>query len=105
MVLHRYRCRLSPSQRGRPRPRRSIHRASPGQPTAAGFTDRVSLEVGDAADPDLAGSFDLVCAFETVHDMCDPIGGLRAMRSLRTAAGTVLVVDELVGDTFTVNVD
>ena len=71
----------------------------------AGVADRVSFEVRDAADPALAGSFDLVCAFETIHDMCDPVGALRAMRSLRAPGGAVLVADERVADTFTIDVD
>ena len=71
----------------------------------AGVGDRVSFEVRDAADPALAGSFDLVCAFETIHDMCDPVAALRAMRSLQAPGGVVLVADERVADTFTVDVD
>jgi SAM-dependent methyltransferase len=70
----------------------------------AGLGGRASFEVRDAADSALAGSFDLVCAFETIHDMCDPVGALRAMRSLRAPGGTVLVADERVADTFTVDV-
>ncbi|MHB8464351.1 MAG: class I SAM-dependent methyltransferase [Acidimicrobiales bacterium] len=73
--------------------------------TASGVADRVTFEIRDAADPRLAGTFDLVCAFETIHDMCDPTGGLAAMRSLRAPTGTVLVADERVADTFTVDVD
>ena len=71
----------------------------------SGVGDRVSFEVRDAADPALAGSFDLVCAFETIHDMCDPVGALRAMRSLRADHGTVLVADERVADAFTTDAD
>jgi len=71
----------------------------------AGVGDRVSFEVRDAADPALAGSFDLVCAFETIHDMSDPVGALRAMRSLRADQGTVLVADERVSDSFTTDAD
>ena len=71
----------------------------------AGVADRVSFRVADAADPQLAGGFDLVCAFETIHDMCDPVAALRAMRSLRAPAGTVLVADERVADTFTTDVE
>jgi len=71
----------------------------------AGVADRVSFEVRNAADPQLAGSFDLVCAFETIHDMCDPVGALRAMRSLRAEGGMVLVADERVADGFTTDVD
>jgi SAM-dependent methyltransferase len=72
---------------------------------AEGVADRVSFECRNAADPGLAGSFDLVCAFETIHDMCDPVGALRAMRSLRAEGGTVLVADEKVADEFTTDAE
>jgi SAM-dependent methyltransferase len=71
----------------------------------AGVADRVTFEVRDAADPQLAGSFDLVCAFETIHDMVDPVGVLRAMRAMRANGATVLVADERVADEFTTDVD
>jgi len=71
----------------------------------AGVADRLAFEVRDAADPRLAGSFDLVCAFETIHDMVDPVGALRAMRALRANGATVLIADERVADGFTTDVD
>ncbi len=37
--------------------------------------------------------------------MTDPVGALRAMRSLRADGGTVLVADERVADEFTTDVD
>jgi 2-polyprenyl-3-methyl-5-hydroxy-6-metoxy-1,4-benzoquinol methylase len=67
----------------------------------AGVADRVTFEVRDAADPGLAGRYDLVCAFETVHDMADPVAALRAMRALRAPGGVVLVGDEKVAEAFT----
>lgn len=71
----------------------------------ADVADQVSFEVRDAADPQLGGTFDLVCAFETIHDMCDPVGALRAMRNLRADGGTVLVADERTADGFTIDVE
>ena len=68
---------------------------------ATGLADRVSFSVRDAADPALAGAFDLVTAFECVHDMSDPVGALRTMRRLAGETGTVLVMDERVAETFT----
>jgi 2-polyprenyl-3-methyl-5-hydroxy-6-metoxy-1,4-benzoquinol methylase len=68
---------------------------------AAGVADRVNFSVRDAGDPQLAGSYDLVTAFESVHDMSQPVGALRAMRHLAGDRGAVLVVDERVGETFT----
>ena len=68
---------------------------------AAGVADRVEFTVRDAAHPDLAGRYDLVCAFETIHDMADPVGALAAMRALRAEGGAVLVGDEKVAEAFT----
>jgi len=68
---------------------------------AAGLGDRVHFHVRDASDPTLAGRYDLVTAFECIHDMSDPVGALRAMRGLTGEHGAAIVVDERVGDTFT----
>jgi 2-polyprenyl-3-methyl-5-hydroxy-6-metoxy-1,4-benzoquinol methylase len=66
----------------------------------AGLDDRVAFHVRDAADPGLAGQYDLVAAFECIHDMADPISALRAMKQLAGSTGAVLVVDERVGESF-----
>jgi 2-polyprenyl-3-methyl-5-hydroxy-6-metoxy-1,4-benzoquinol methylase len=68
---------------------------------AAGLGDRIAFHVRDAADPGLAGRYDLVTAFETIHDMARPVEALRAMRQLVTDDGAVIVADERVGETFT----
>ncbi len=68
---------------------------------AAGLPDRVQFHVRDAGDPALAGQYDLVTAFECVHDMSNPVAALRAMRALAGDRGAVMVVDERVGETFT----
>jgi 2-polyprenyl-3-methyl-5-hydroxy-6-metoxy-1,4-benzoquinol methylase len=62
--------------------------------------DRVRFEVRNAADPRLSGRFDLVTAFETIHDMADPVGALRAMRALLAPGGVVIVADERVAEEF-----
>src|SRR5207302_589351 len=66
-----------------------------------GVGDRVKFEVRDAGDPGLAGSYDLVTSFETIHDMAHPVAALRAMRGLVKKGGVVLVVDEKVAEEFT----
>lgn len=71
----------------------------------AGLADRVSFQVRDAGDPDLAGQYDLALAFECVHDMANPVAVLRSMRRLVGPGGTVLIVDERVPDTFAPNGD
>ncbi len=70
---------------------------------AAGLGERITFEVRDAADPHLRQQYDLVTAFETIHDMARPIEALAAMRGLVRDGGIVVVVDENVKDTFTVD--
>ena len=69
----------------------------------AGVQDRVSFQVRDAADPELAGSYDFAMACECVHDMPDPVGALSTMRRLVKGGGSVMIVDERVGESFTPN--
>ena len=66
----------------------------------AGLGDRVRFEATDVATLDLAGGYDLVCAFECVHDLADPVAVLAQMRRLVAPGGTVLVVDEKVAERF-----
>jgi SAM-dependent methyltransferase len=65
------------------------------------LAERVFFQVRDASDPALAGHYDLVTCFEALHDMNNPVGALQTMRRLVKENGTVLIVDERVGDTFT----
>jgi 2-polyprenyl-3-methyl-5-hydroxy-6-metoxy-1,4-benzoquinol methylase len=67
---------------------------------AEGVADRVRFQVRDAADPALSGRYELVLVFEALHDMARPVEALRALRALAAEDGTVLVVDERVGDRF-----
>ncbi|MBB3086374.1 class I SAM-dependent methyltransferase [Geodermatophilus sabuli] len=68
----------------------------------AGVADRVRFTLVDAASADgEPGGYDLVTAFECVHDMADPVAVLAAMRGMARPDGTVLVVDEKVAEQFT----
>jgi SAM-dependent methyltransferase len=67
----------------------------------AGVADRVEFLVADAGRPGPAGDYDLVTAFECVHDLPDPVAVLSGMRAMVRPGGTVLVVDERVAETFT----
>jgi SAM-dependent methyltransferase len=67
---------------------------------AAGLAGRVTFAVRDASRPGIAGRFDLVTAFETVHDMGRPVAALARMRELLVEGGVLLVADERVGETF-----
>ena len=66
----------------------------------AGLTDRVHVEAADVGTLDVAGLYELVCAFECVHDLADPVAVLSGMRRLVAPGGTVLVVDEKVAEQF-----
>ncbi|WP_082813044.1 class I SAM-dependent methyltransferase [Cellulomonas timonensis] len=73
--------------------------AAHGHAREAGVGDRVRFVEADAAvyadgGPGRAGAYDVVTAFECVHDLRDPVGVLRGMRALAGAEGYVLVVDE-----------
>lgn len=68
----------------------------------AGVSDRTRFEVRDATDPTIAGDYDLVMAIEMLHDVPDPVGILRTMKTLAGASGAILVADERTEDTFTV---
>ena len=65
----------------------------------AGVADRVHFSTDDIAG--VSGRYDLVTAFECVHDMPDPVSVLAAMRRLAEPDGFVLVMDENVAETFT----
>ncbi|SFP69943.1 Methyltransferase domain-containing protein [Geodermatophilus dictyosporus] len=66
-----------------------------------GVADRVRFTAADAAQAGEPGGYDLVTAFECVHDLADPVAVLAAMRRMVRPGGTVLVVDEPVAERFT----
>jgi 2-polyprenyl-3-methyl-5-hydroxy-6-metoxy-1,4-benzoquinol methylase len=69
-----------------------------------GVSDRVEFHQADASGSPIgrlaAGGYDLVTAFEMLHDTSDPVGVLRLMRGSCAPGGTVLVVDELAAEEF-----
>lgn len=65
----------------------------------AGVADRVRFHLADAASAE--GRYDLVAAFECIHDLPDPVSVLATMRRLAGSDGVVLVMDERVAEQFT----
>jgi len=65
----------------------------------AGVADRVRVHRVDAGT--VTGTYDLVVAFECIHDLPDPVGVLTAMRRLAGDRGVVVVMDERVAEEFT----
>jgi 2-polyprenyl-3-methyl-5-hydroxy-6-metoxy-1,4-benzoquinol methylase len=63
----------------------------------AGVADRITFEASSAKA--LAGGpYDLVCVFDALHDMGDPVGAARQVRSQLADDGTWLVVEPFAGD-------
>jgi SAM-dependent methyltransferase len=63
----------------------------------AGVSDRVTFEIASAKDFG-GGPFDLVCVFDALHDMGDPVGAARHVRSQLAPDGTWMVVEPFAGD-------
>ena len=75
--------------------------AARGHAAAEGMGDRVRFTLVDAASVPTSGDYDLVAAFECIHDLPDPVGVLRSARRMVKPGGTVLVMDERVPEAFT----
>ena len=63
----------------------------------AGVADRVTFEVASAKAFG-GGPYDLVCVFDALHDMGDPVGAARHVRSQLADDGTWMVVEPFAGD-------
>ncbi len=70
----------------------------------AGVGDRVKFEVADVAGElpgqIVTGSYDLVLAFEMIHDLARPVEALATMRRLGKPDAVHLVMDESVAEVF-----
>ncbi len=66
-----------------------------------GLAERVTFERADAAQLDAPERYDLVCVFEALHDMGNPVAVLDGVRGLLAPGGAVLVGDERVAERFT----
>jgi SAM-dependent methyltransferase len=62
----------------------------------AGVADRVTFEVASAKD--YTGTYELICFFECLHDMGDPVGAAKHARQALVDDGTVLLVEPYAGD-------
>lgn len=69
---------------------------------AAGVTDNTRFATLAAKDLP-AGNFDLVCMFDALHDMGDPVGAARRIRDSLAPDGTFMLVEPLAGDRLTDN--
>lgn len=67
----------------------------------AGVADRVRIHQADITQVAPEERYDLVTAFECLHDLPYPVSALTAMRHLVGPDGAVLVADMKVADEFT----
>jgi hypothetical protein len=58
-----------------------------------GVQERVRIAVRDAADPQLAGQYDVAYAAGCIHDMADPVAALQAMKQLTGDQGMSIVME------------
>jgi SAM-dependent methyltransferase len=49
--------------------------------------------------------FDLVCTFDCLHDMGDPVGAARHVREMLKADGTFMIVEPMAGDSLAENLN
>ena len=67
---------------------------------AEGVADRVTFHAVDPAEAGPRDAYDLVAAFECIHDLPQPVPVLRTMRAMAGVEGIVLVMDENVAPEF-----
>ncbi len=64
----------------------------------AGVSDRVTFEVVRAREiPE--GPYDLICFFDCLHDMGDPVGAAKRAREVLKPDGSALIVEPMAGNT------
>jgi hypothetical protein len=68
----------------------------------AGVADRVQFEVATAKAYE--GRYDLICYFDCLHDMGDPVGAARHAREHLAPGGTVLLVEPFAIDSRSKNI-
>lgn len=71
---------------------------------AAGVGKRISFEIGAAKDFP-ANGFDLVCFFDCLHDMGDPVGAAKHVRKTLARDGTWMIVEPFAHDTLEQNLN
>jgi SAM-dependent methyltransferase len=69
---------------------------------AAGVAEQVDFQHADAKSYQGAG-YDLICIFDTLHDLGDPVGAARHAFESLAEDGTLLVVEPYAGDAVTDN--
>jgi SAM-dependent methyltransferase len=71
---------------------------------AEGVTTNATFDVASAKDFP-GDSYNLVCFFDCLHDMGDPVGAMRHARETLDPDGTVMLVEPFAGDTLADNLN
>jgi SAM-dependent methyltransferase len=71
--------------------------AAQEQTQQVGLADRVTFEVASAQGYPQKG-FDLICFFDCLHDLGDPVGAAKYAAQALTSSGTVMLVEPFAGD-------
>jgi 2-polyprenyl-3-methyl-5-hydroxy-6-metoxy-1,4-benzoquinol methylase len=76
--------------------------AATAKADAAGVTGNTRFVTASAKEI-AEDEFDLICMFDALHDMGDPVGAARHLRQRLRADGTLMLVEPLAGDCLTDN--
>jgi SAM-dependent methyltransferase len=68
----------------------------------AGLGDRIRVEPRDVVEG-IPASYDLICTFDVVHDMVDPVAAVRSIRQALKSGGSLLWTEFNVSDNLTEN--
>jgi SAM-dependent methyltransferase len=68
-----------------------------------GVAANTAFEVRPAAE--LPGRYDVICLFDCLHDMGDPVGALRQIRTALASDGVLVLVEPMAGDTLEENLN
>ena len=70
----------------------------------AGYLPNVRFEVARAKEAP-GKDYDLVCTFDCLHDMGDPVGAARHVHEMLKPDGTFMIVEPMAGDTLSDNLN
>jgi SAM-dependent methyltransferase len=70
----------------------------------AGVAERVTFDVA-SADAIPEGAYDLVCFFDCLHDMGDPLGAARRASEVLAGGGSALIVEPMAGNSVEENIN
>jgi SAM-dependent methyltransferase len=70
-----------------------------------GVADRITFAVADATKSAADGEFQFISTFDVIHDMVDPLAGLKSIKRLLAKDGTYLMLEMNVADNLEENIN